>query len=143
MLVLAVSGAMLVARRAGGWRRWFAPIRGPLPGRLHVEIARVAAAGLVLSSVTALWMTASTFDLLPDAAISPAARIEASGRTGMAASQMDLLKRTPVADLRSLVFPDPADATDVFTLKTDRGAGYLVVQSRHLVDWVQDESIWL
>ncbi|ANH08714.1 PepSY domain-containing protein [Shinella sp. PSBB067] len=135
MLVLAVSGTMLVARRAGGWRRWFAPIRGPLAGRLHVEIARVAVAGLVLSSATALWMTASTFDLLPDAATSPVAHIEASGRTGMAASHMDLLKRTPVTELRSLAFPDPADATDVFTLKTDRGTGYLDQGTGVLLAW--------
>ena len=66
MLVLSVSGAILVARRAGGWRRWFARLRGPLPGRVHVEIARVAVFGLALSAATALWMTASTFDLLPD-----------------------------------------------------------------------------
>ena len=32
MLVLSLSGAALVARRAGGWRRWFAPLRGPLAG---------------------------------------------------------------------------------------------------------------
>ena len=66
MLVLSFSGALLVARRAGGWRRWFAPLRGRLSGRLHVEIARLAVLGLALSSATALWMTASTFDLLPD-----------------------------------------------------------------------------
>ena len=47
MLVLSLSGAALVARRAGGWRRWFARLRGPLAGRLHVEIARVAVLGLV------------------------------------------------------------------------------------------------
>ncbi len=66
MLVLSLSGAALVARRTGGWRHWFARLRGPLAGRLHVEIARIAVVGLVLSSATALWMTASTFDLLPD-----------------------------------------------------------------------------
>ena len=84
MLVLSLSGAALVARRAGGWRRWFAPLRGPLAGRLHVEIARIAVLGLVLSSVTALWMTASTFDLLPDGGAPPAFPTEVSGETGVA-----------------------------------------------------------
>ncbi|RFC64705.1 MULTISPECIES: PepSY domain-containing protein [Mesorhizobium] len=135
MLILSLSGAMLVARRAGGWRRWFAPIRGPFAGRLHVEIARVAVAGFLLSSATALWMTASTFDLLPDAAASSIARIETSGRTGMTAAEMDLLKRTPVAELRSLTFPDPTDAMDVFTIKTDRGVGYLDQGTGALLAW--------
>jgi uncharacterized iron-regulated membrane protein len=68
MLILAISGAVLVMRRAGGLRRWFAPMRGPLSGRLHVEIARVAVLGLALSAITGLWMSAATFDLLPDTA---------------------------------------------------------------------------
>lgn len=32
MLVLSLSGAALVARRVGGWRRWFSPLRGHWPG---------------------------------------------------------------------------------------------------------------
>ena len=66
MLVLSISGVLLVARRAGGWRHWFSRLKGPLAGRLHVEIARIAVVGLMLSSATALYMTASTFGLLPD-----------------------------------------------------------------------------
>lgn len=135
MLALAVSGAVLVARRAGGWRRSFAPLRGSLTGRLHVEIARLAIAGLLLSSATALWMTASTFDLLPDGSTSPALLNDASGQTGMALTKMDLLKQTPLFELRSLSFPDPGDTMDVFTLKTDRGTGYLDQGTGALLAW--------
>jgi sulfite reductase (NADPH) flavoprotein alpha-component len=125
MLVLSVSGAVLVARRAGGLRRWFAPLRGPLSGRLHVEIARVAVLGLVLSSMTALWMSASTFDLIPITASAPVFPAEVSGGTGVALTEIALLGQTPVVELRDLNFPYPGDATDVFTLKTDQGTGYL------------------
>lgn len=125
MLTLALSGAVLVVRRAGGWRRWFAPLRGPLSGRLHVEIARVAVLGLTLSSMTALWMSALTFDLIRIAASKPAFPAEVSGETGVLITSIDLLGQTAVADLRDLSFPYPGDATDVFTLKTDLGTGYL------------------
>ncbi|WAP68546.1 PepSY domain-containing protein [Jiella pelagia] len=125
MLILAISGAVLVARRSGGWRHWFARLRGPLAGRLHVEVARIAVIGLVLSSTTALWMTASTFDLLPDGGAILAVPAEVSGETGFALDRMLALGQTPVAELRELSFPYPGDATDVFTLKTDRGTGYL------------------
>ncbi|MEQ9038243.1 MAG: PepSY domain-containing protein [Silicimonas sp.] len=135
MLVLALSGAALVAHRAGGWRHWFAPLRGPLAGRLHVEIARIAVIGLVLSSTTALWMTASTFDLLPDGGAIPAMPTEVSGETGFAPGQMTTLQETPVAELRELSFPYPGDATDVFTLKTDRGTGYLDQGNGGLLAW--------
>ncbi|MDF1855840.1 PepSY domain-containing protein [Pseudooceanicola sp.] len=135
MLVLSLSGAALVARRTGGWRHWFAPLRGPLAGRLHVEIARVAVIGLVLSSTTALWMTASTFDLLPDGGAAPAFPTEVSGETGFALDQMAILRQTPVAELRELSFPYPGDATDVFALKTDRGTGYIDQGSGALLAW--------
>ena len=141
MLVLSLSGAALVARRAGGWRRWFAPLRGPLSGRLHVEIARVAVAGLVLSSATALWMTASTFDLLPDGSAAPAIPAKVSDKTSVATGAMDLLGATPVAELRELSFPYPGDASDVFTLKTDRGTGYLDQGTGALLAWA-DLTAW-
>lgn len=135
MLILSISGAALVARRAGGWRHWFARLRGPLAGRLHVEIARIAVVGLVLSSTTALWMTASTFDLLPDGGAMLASPVEVSGETGFALYQMPTLQQTPVAELRELSFPYPGDATDVFTLKTDRGTGYLDQGDGALLTW--------
>ena len=135
MLVLSISGALLVVRRVGGWRHWVAPLRGPLAGRLHVEIARIAVIGLVLSSTTALWMTASTFDLLPDGGAIPAMPAEVSGETGFALEQMATLLQTPVTELRELSFPYPGDATDVFSLKTDRGTGYLDQGTGALLAW--------
>ncbi|OHV81810.1 PepSY domain-containing protein [Ensifer sp. LCM 4579] len=141
MLVLSLSGAVLVARRAGGWRRWFAPLRGRLTGRLHVELARVAVVGLALSSATALWMTASTFDLLPDQGAVATVPTAVNGDVGSAIANMDLLVTTPVAELRELAFPYPGDATDVFTLKTDRGTGYIDQGTGALLAWA-DLTRW-
>jgi sulfite reductase (NADPH) flavoprotein alpha-component len=141
MLVLSVTGAALVARRAGGWRHWFAPLRGTVPGRLHVEIARIAVIGLVLSSVTALWMVAVTFELLPENAAMPDFPVEVSGETGAGIADMALIGTTPVASLRELSFPYPGDPTDVFTLKTDQGTGYLDQGTGALLAWA-DLSLW-
>jgi sulfite reductase (NADPH) flavoprotein alpha-component len=140
MLVLAVSGAVLVARRTGGWRRWFARLRGPLAGRLHTEIARVAVAGLVLSSATALWMSAETFELVTVEPTSLAAPQGASGRTGRAAAARPALRATPVAELRELSFPAAGDPQDVFTLKTDRGIGTVDPGTGALLAW-QDAGL--
>ncbi|MBK8438529.1 MAG: PepSY domain-containing protein [Rhodobacter sp.] len=135
LLALAVSGALLVARRTGGWRRWFARLRGPLAGRLHVEAARIAVFGLALSSVTALMMTASTFGLLPDdgAALPPQA--EVSGQAGAPLVDLGVLAETPVATLRELSFPMPGDPGDVFTLKTDQGSGTLDQGTGAVLSW--------
>ena len=137
MLILSVSGAMLVARRMGGWRRWFAPLRGPASSRIHTGIARVAVAGLVLSSATALWMAASTFDLLPDGAAPPTFPTEVSGSTGVSLAAMEPLSVIAVTELRELSFPYPGDATDAFTLKTDRGTGYLDQGTGELLAWAE------
>lgn len=140
MLVLAISGACLVARRTGGWRRWFARLRGPWAGRLHTEIARVAVLGLLLSSVTALWMSAETFELIT--IDSPSLNVPATvgGRTGLTLAQMAALRATPVADLRELSFPAPDDPQDVFTIRTDQGIGYIDAGTGTLLAW-QDLSL--
>lgn len=125
MLVLTLSGAALVARRMGGWARWFGRTRGPWPGRVHVELARFAVGGLALSSLTALWMTASTFSLLPDEALDPAPATATTGLAQLAPAQIPLFAQTPVSALKSLSFPSPQDPSDVFTLVTTGGTALI------------------
>lgn len=141
ILVLTLSGAALVARRSGGWRRWFARLRGPLAGRLHVELARIAVPGLALSGATALWMTASTFDLLPDGTGRPADPAAVSGQMAFPVDQMGALRDVPVSSLRKLSFPYAGDAQDVFTLSTDAGTGLIDQGTGALVSWA-DLTAW-
>lgn len=141
MLVLAISGAVLVARRTGGWRRWFARLRGPLAGRLHSEIARIAVLGLLLSSTTALWMSATTFEIVTVEPPRLDAPSEVSGRTGLALAEMEALRVTPVAELRELSFPDPGDRQDMFTIRSHRGVGYVDQGTGTLLAW-HDLSRW-
>lgn len=134
LLVLSISGLVLTARRVGGWRRFFSRLRGPLTGRLHVEIARASVAGLMLSSITALVMTASSFDLIPQGS-GPAFPAQVSGLTGAAPGSMALLRDTPVERLRSLTFPYPDDPTDVFEITTATGRGYLDQGTGEILAW--------
>lgn len=102
MLVLSVSGLFLVARRTGGWMRFFSPLKGPAAGRIHVEIARLSVAGLLLSSLTAMWMTASTFGILPQSTEGPVMPSVTSGRSGYPIAEMAPLKTLPITALRDL-----------------------------------------
>lgn len=140
LLFLSISGALLTARRVGGWGRFFCRLRGPLVGRLHVEVARLTLVGLVLSSVTALFMTASTFDLLPQGG-QLAFPNEVSGQTGIAPATISLLAATPVSALRELTFPYPNDPTDVFTLTTNAGEWYLDQGTGAVLAW-SDAGLW-
>lgn len=140
MLTLALTGVLLVVRRTGGWRHVLTPLKGPLTGRIHVEIARVAVLGLALSAVTALWMTAATFGIVPEPS-GPPAFPNVSGRAGFDLVQMQALRDTPVSALRDLTFPYPGDLTDAFTLQTDQGEGYVDQGSGQLLAW-QALSPW-
>lgn len=142
MLAMAVTGAMLVAQRVGGWRRWFSRLRGPFAGRLHTELARVAVLGLGLSAITALWMTTITFDLLPSDEANPDSPAEVSGQTGLSPAEMPALLTTPVANLRELTFPAADDAEDIYTLTTDRGMGYVDQGTGELLVWA-DNGPWM
>ncbi|MCC7319637.1 MAG: PepSY domain-containing protein [Rubellimicrobium sp.] len=141
LLVLALSGAALVARRTGGWRRWLSRLRGPLAGRIHVELARIAVPGLLLSSATALWMSASTFELLPDAPARATFPAATSGITGLPLSAMPALQGITVADLRSMSLADPQDAGDAHLLRTAQGGGYLDQGTGEVLAW-QDSGFW-
>jgi sulfite reductase (NADPH) flavoprotein alpha-component len=140
MLALAITGVLLVLRRTGGWRHVLSPLKGPLTGRLHVEIARVAVLGLALSSLTALWMTAATFGLVPEPA-GPPAFPAVSAQGGFDLTRMQALQDTPVSALRDLTFPYPDDLTDAFTLQTDQGEGYVDQGTGQLLAW-KDLSVW-
>lgn len=135
MLVLALGGALLVARSTGGWRHWFAPLRGPLAGRLHTEIARVAVLGLVLSSLTGLAMSAQTFDLLRIAASEPAMPAEVSGLTGLSPALIPALADLPLSTLRSLSFPFPSAVDEAFALTTTQGSGFVDQGTGALLAW--------
>ncbi|NBZ86996.1 PepSY domain-containing protein [Stagnihabitans tardus] len=128
MLGLSATGLRLLARRAGGWRAVLAPQKGRGWARTHAEVARAAALALVLSSLTGLWMTASTFDLLP-AAESPDFPAQVSGLTG-AALPLDF----PASQLRDLTFP--RDAQDAFALTTTEGSGYIDQGTGATLAWV-------
>lgn len=140
MLLLAISGAVLAARRLGGWRHWLARLRGPLAGRLHTDIARVAVLGLALSAMTALWMSAQTFEIVTIDVASLETPATVSGQAGLALAEMQALRATSAAELRELSFPAPDDPQDMLTLRTDRGVGYVDQGAGTLLGW-QDLSL--
>ncbi|EJC75118.1 Flavodoxin [Rhizobium leguminosarum bv. trifolii WSM2012] len=140
LLTLAVSGLWLLVRRAGGWRHILQPARGTGDRRLHAAVSRLALPGLLLSSLTALWMTAATFGYLPKGAGAAPFPSEVSGATGISVDSIAVLQKTPVDTLHSLTFPAAGDATDAFTLKTDAGEGYIDQGIGALLVW-QDSTL--
>lgn len=121
MLLLSVSGLLMLAKRLGGWRRLFGRLRGTPNQRFHAAVGRAAVAGLVVSAATGLFMSLSTFGILPDGAPAAAPAAKAVGGTPAPVESLAALKAVDLRDLRELAFPYPDDPTDVFVLTTVSG----------------------
>lgn len=136
MAVMCISGTFLLAYRVGGWRHLFSPIRGTSSQRLHTQIARYAVLGLLLSSLTGVWMSAVRFELVTEAeeveALFPD---EVSGGTPTPVGTLSALQAVDLRDLHQLVFPFPDDPNDVYSLRTHQGSGYIDQETGELLSY--------
>jgi len=130
MTLMCVSGIFLLASRSGGWRKLFAPIRsagtGAISPRLHAELARAAVLGLLLSALTGIWMSAIRFEWLPEAQEQEAEfRQSAASAPPAPIGSLAALQEVDLMDLHQLIFPFRDDPSDVYSLRTHQGSGYV------------------
>jgi len=126
MLLLSISGAFMLAKRQGGWRQLLRPLRGSFNQRWHAEVGRFALSGLLLTSLTALYLSAATFGLISDGMQKePAFPSTVAGGIPAPVANLQALQSVNLNDLRELVYPNPQDPHDVYSLSTARGDGYV------------------
>lgn len=144
MLLLTVSGCLMLVKRLGGWGHLLRPIQGSFKTehktefnqRLHSELGRIAILAMILSASTGLYMSAITFELLPEAATNePAFPEQVAGGKPMSVNQLKALENIPVAELRELVYPYPGDINDVYSIKTNQGSGFIDQASGELLNY--------
>jgi len=138
MLLLSVSGLVLLQRRQGGWRRVFSRARGTLLQRIHVIAGQMAVAVLIVSSVTALFMSAVTFGLVTvdkDAEPNVASTPVATATAPLPVARVPLLQQLQVQDLRKLNFPAADDPTDTWRVTTHQGQGWVDRTSGQTLAW--------
>lgn len=127
MLLLTFSGAFMLANRLGGWRHiFFQPIQGSFKQRLHCQVGRVAVLGLTLSAVTGLYMSAATFELIPEyQSAEPNFPENVNGGVPASINTLSALKVISVTELRELIYPYPEDRSDVYSITTNQGRGFV------------------
>ncbi len=136
MLILALSGLQMTARRMGGWRKLLSRSRGTRMQRLHVDLARFAVLGLTLSSVTGIYITLATFGVISDGMASPPIfPTSVDGGPTMPVDHVEALRKIDISQLRELIFPYPGDPTDVYTLATATGDGYIDQATGKMLSW--------
>lgn len=126
MLVLCVSGMALLIKRLGGWRQLIRPVRGNFSQRWHAELGRVVILGLLLSALTGLYLSATTFGLVSDGIQNEPdfPPVMAQG-PAMPIGKTPALLATDLNDLRDLVYPPSGDSQGLYSLSTAQGDGYI------------------
>lgn len=133
---MALSGVLLMVKRLGGWRQFFRPAKGRLRQRIHVEASRLAVILLTVTALSGGYLTLVQFQLVSDGTGSGFALYPTSSKgQALPPGQLSALRDLPVAQLRQLDFPAQGDPTDVYTLSTARGQGYIDQVSGKLVDF--------
>jgi sulfite reductase (NADPH) flavoprotein alpha-component len=137
MLVLSISGGLLLVARLGGWSKLFRRAKGGLKQRLHVDIGRVVLGALLLSGLTGAYMSLVSLGLVStgvDGFIPFPTTVD--GGPPVPISQLAALQALPLSQLRELVFPVPGDPTDVFTVTTNAGEGFVDQASGAMLGFV-------
>lgn len=126
ILVLAASGILLLVKRLGGWRQLLAPAKGRFSQRWHVELSRLAVLGLLITGLSGGYMSLVSFRVISDGAGGGFVPFPTTdGGTPAPIADLAALKAIPLDQLRELVFPMPGDPTDVFTVTTAAGQGFV------------------
>ncbi len=136
MLVLLLSGLQMTARRMGGWGQILSRARGNGIQRLHTDLGRLAAGGLLLSTLTALYLSLTTFGLISDGmSQAPAFPTATTRGPALPVEQITALRGIDLSQLRVLTFPNPANPDDLFHLTTATGEGYVDPAGGGLLAW--------
>lgn len=137
MLVLSISGMLLVVARLGGWSRVFGAAKGTLKQRLHVDVGRIVLVALLLSGLTGAYMSLVSLGVVSsgqDGFIAFPSAVD--GGTPLAVSDLAALRALPLLQLRELVFPAQGDPTDIFTITTNAGQGFVDQATGAMLDFV-------
>lgn len=141
MLVLSITGLVLLLRRLGGWRRLGGQMRGRGTDRLHAVTGRLAIPVLLVSALAALWLSATTFNLVSlDPPDDPDPISTSALADDLPVAQLPLLQTLPLGELKRLGFPNPDDPEDTWQVTTTGGQGWLDRRSGELLVW-QDATL--
>lgn len=136
MLILSVSGGLLVVTRLGGWSKVFGAAKGTLKQRLHVDTGRIILVALLLSALTGAYMSLVSLGLMSSGQDGFGAfPAQVDGGTPAPIADLAGLQAIPLGQLRELVFPAPGDPTDVFTITTNAGQGFIDQATGAMLDF--------
>ncbi|EAQ65792.1 putative Oxidoreductase, FAD-binding [Marinomonas sp. MED121] len=158
LLALSISGLLLMVRRLGGIKHFFKLAKGSTSQKLHIELSRFALVGSLVLTTTALYLSAATFSLLPEAntpdlafpesvssdqaSLEPSFLEDGANTQALPISHLLALNEVDASELVSLEFPYADDPSSVYTLETQFGLGYIHPETGHWLDFQLHSSFY-
>lgn len=143
LLALSVSGLLLMARRLGGLRNMLKRAKGTPSQKLHTELSRFALIGILVSTLTALYLSAMTFSIIPE---NGAPELDYPVRMHTLAAKpiasLPVLQNLDANELVVLEYPYQGDLEAVYSIETQSGVGYIDPTSGLWLDYQHHSSFY-
>ncbi len=117
LILIAISGVFLLAQRQGGFKKWFAPVHEKnINQRYHVILSRWFLTPILIIAITAVYLSADKFSLLPDAQLSHNWDAPQEAKPTIAITSFELLQGIHLDQLRQINFPFSSDPEDYYQI---------------------------
>ena len=120
LLLIAISGVILIAKRQGGFLKIFSRIvKEDFNQYYHIVFGRWFLIPIIIITITGVYLSLEKFSLLPkDKNKHQKNSAFTNTTTQLKPSDFEVFKTTRLADITSLEFPFSSDEEDYFYLKT-------------------------
>ncbi len=116
LFLIAVTGIWLLAKRQGGFRKFFSKVQKEyFEMRYHVIFSRLFFIPIIIVALTGVYLSAEKFELLPNASVEiqdNSTSEESQNFENL--SDIPFFKETKLSELRKLDFPFSEDPDDFF-----------------------------
>ncbi len=153
LILMALTGLVLIAKRQGGIRRFFSKIVNEnFEQYYHVELGRWFLIPVIIVAFTGVYLSLEKFSLLPESNITHTYPEDVSEDIDkIPFSDFEVFKATPISEVKNLEFPFSDDVEDYFfiTLKdkellVNQISGEIVSEQRYtLVHMLSQWSLFL
>jgi sulfite reductase (NADPH) flavoprotein alpha-component len=115
LCLIAVTGVKLIAKRQGGFKRWFSKvIKENFNQYYHVVVGRYTLIPIIIVSLTGVFLSLERFSLLPKADIIHQSTQTERTKNNLSVSDFEIFKNTRLNALESIEFPFSEDEGDYF-----------------------------
>ncbi|WP_296325175.1 PepSY domain-containing protein [Winogradskyella sp.] len=118
LCLIAISGTVLIAKRQGGFKRWFAPIiKENFEQDYHVKLGRYTLIPIIVITLTGVFLSMERFSILPEEKLQHISSEENFETKRILLQDFEVFNNNTISDLKRLEFPFSKDEEDYYVLR--------------------------